>query len=83
MEKLEYTNITMSGLGWRLVAVVGGDGQDFMSDLMNFVDQGLGTVHGLGVASLALVANLHHGAAVVALHTAHKHQDTIYCRGRQ
>ena len=59
----------MSGLGWRLVAVVGGDGQDFMSDLMNFVDQGL-DMHGLGVASLALVANLHHGAAVVALHTA-------------
>ena len=73
MEKLEYTNITMSGLGWRLVSVVGGDGQDFMSDLMNFVDQGLDTVHGLGVARLALVANLHHGAAVVALHTAHKH----------
>ena len=53
--------------------MVGGDGQDFMSDLMNFVDQGLDTVHGLGVASLALVANLHHGAAVVALITAHKH----------
>ena len=59
----------MSGLGWRLVAVVGGDGQDFMSDLMNFVDQGL-DMHGLGVARLALVANLHHGAAVVALITA-------------
>ena len=73
--------MTMSGLGWRLVAVVGGDGQDFMSDLMNFVDQGL-DVHGLGVASLALVANLHHGAAVVALHTAHKHQDTIHYRER-
>ena len=57
--------------------MVGGDGQDFMSDLMNFVDQGLATVHGLGVASLALVRYLHHGAAVVALHTAHKHQDTV------
>ena len=69
MEKLAYTNITMSGLGWRLVPVVGGDGQDFMSNLMNFMDQWL-DVHGLGVARLALVGHLHHGAAVVALDTA-------------
>ena len=73
MEKLVHNNIKIlvssSGLGWRLVPVVGGDGQDFMSNLMNFVDQGL-DVDWLGVARLALVGHLHHGAAVVALHTA-------------